>query len=196
MQVTQVILNFLDATLKKMKRSRKISFHIFYLTPVHSRSLYVGWASFDICSSHSGPLALELENTLPLLLRKLTTPERLQPNVDPLVVYSVPVPANPQGTCLMEELTAWALETWLFPLEGAASLWTSAVTARCLLPGRVLRTIVESDSTVRPLTKSSSTTVFFYLLKWIHIFFFSNSRGTLIFLNRILNRNPIYEKDK
>ena len=161
---------------------------------VHSSSLYVGWASFDIRGSHSGPLALELENALPLLLWKLTTPDRLQPNVDPSVVYSVPAPANPQGASLTEELTAWALETWLFPLEEAASLWT--FTARCLLPGRVLRTIVESDSTVRPLTKSSSTTVFFYLLKWIHIFFFSNSRGTLILLNRILNRNPIYEKDK
>ena len=137
---------------------------------VHSSSLYVGWASFDIRGSHSGPLALELENALPLLLWKLTTPDRLQPNVDPSVVYSVPAPANPQGASLTEELTAWALETWLFPLEEAASLWT--FTARCLLPGRVLRTIVESDSTVRPLTKSSSTTAFFYLLKQYYFFFF------------------------
>lgn len=164
---------------------------------VHPSSLYVGWASFDIRGSHSGPLALELENALPLLLWKLTTPDRLQPNVDPSAVYSVPAPANPRGASLTEELTAWALETWLFPLEEAASPWTSAVTARCLLPGHVLRTIVECDSTVRPLTKSSSTTAFFYLLKWIHLFFFlSNSRGTPILLNRILNRNPIYEKDK
>ena len=84
---------------------------------------------------------------------------------------------------------------FIIPLEGEASLWASQrCRARCLLLGRALRTIVESDSTVRPLTKSSNTTVFCYLLKWIHFFFFfSNSSGTLIFLNRILNRNPIWE---
>ena len=170
-----------------MKRSRKISFHIFYLTPVHSSSLYVGGASFDIRSSHAGPPALELGNAAPLLLRNRTTADRLQPNADSSAQWTL-------GCLPHDELTVWTPETSLFPWRGRLHYEPASAAARCLLLGHALRTVVESDSTVRPLTKSSNTTVFCYLLKWIHFFFFfSNSSGTLIFLNRILNRNPIWE---
>lgn len=162
---------------------------------MNSSSFYIGWASLDICSSHSGPPALELGNAVPLLLRNRTTADRLQPNADAPVTDSVPAQRT-LGCLPHEELTVWTPETSLFPWRGGFTM-SRRCHARYLLHGRVLRSAVESDSTVRPLTESSNTTVFCYLLKWIHFFFFlSNSSGTLIFLNRILNRNPIYEKDK
>lgn len=162
---------------------------------MHASSLYVGGASFDIRSSHSGPPPLELGNAVPLLLRNRTTADRLQPNADAPVTDSVPAQRT-LGCLPHEELTVWTPETSLFPWRGGFTM-SRRCHARYLLHGRVLRSAVESDSTVRPLTESSNTTVFCYLLKWIHFFFFlSNSSGTLIFLNRILNRNPIYEKDK
>ena len=148
-----------------MKRSRKISFHIFYLTPVHSSSLYVGGASFDIRSSHAGPPALELGNAAPLLLRNRTTAD-----YNPTRTRR---PSEPSGACLM---TSWPCERRRLhysPGGGGFTMSQPALHARCLLLGRALRTVVESDSTVRPLTKSSITTVFCYLLKWIHFFFFS-----------------------
>lgn len=162
---------------------------------MNSSSLYVGGASLDIRSSHAGPPALELGNAVPLLLRNRTTADRLQPNADAPVTDSVPAQRT-LGCLPHEELTVWTPETSLFPWRGGFTM-SRCCHARYLLHGRVLRSAVESDSTVRPLTESSNTTVFCYLLKWIHFFFFlSNSSGTLIFLNRILNRNPIYEKDK
>ena len=112
---------------------------------------------------------------------------RLQPNADSSAQWTL-------GCLPHDELTVWTPETSFFPWRGRLHYEPASAAARCLLLGHALRTVVESDSTVRPLTKSSNTTVFCYLLKWIHFFFFfSNSSGTLIFLNRILNRNPIWE---
>lgn len=82
------------------------------------------------------------------------------------------VPAQRTLGCLPhEELTVWTPETSLFPWRGGFTM-SRRCHARYLLHGRVLRSAVESDSTVRPLTESSNTTVFCYLLKWIHLFFF------------------------
>ena len=155
---------------------------------MHASSLYVGGASFDIRSSHSGPPPLELGNAVPLLLRNRTTADRLQPNADAPVTDSVPAQRT-LGCLPHEELTVWTPETSLFPWRGGFTM-SRRCHARYLLHGRVLRTVVESDSTIRPLNESLKMTIF-----WSNTFFFFSVIRKCFSLSRILNRNLMFGKD-
>ena len=156
-----------------MKRSRKISFHIFYLTPVHSSSLYAGGASFDIRSSHAGPLALELGNAVPLLLRNRTTAD-----YNPTRTRR---PSEPSGACLM---TSWPCERRRLHYSPGGGGFTMSQPAlprgACYLAmpsGLLWRAIQQSGLSLNPPTPlysaicwSEYTFFFFSLIVVEHLF--------------------------
>ena len=148
---------------KKMKRSRKISFHIFYLTPVHSSSLYVGGASFDIRSSHAGPLALELGNAVPLLLRNRTTAD-----YNPTRTRR---PSEPSGACLMTSRPCERRRLHYSPGGGGFTMSQPALPrGACYLAvpsGLLWRAIQQSGLSMNPWRW-----LFFYFLKQYFFFFF------------------------
>ena len=175
-----------------MKRSRKISFHIFYLTPVHSSSLYVGGASFDILAAATQDHWLwswetQFHSCFGTGLQQTTTQRGR------VGYWQCARPESPRVPA------SWRADRvnagdFIIPLEGEASLWASQrCRARCLLLGRALRTIVESDSTVRPLNESLKMTIFLFF-EAILFFFFSVIRKCFS-LSRILNRNLMFGKD-
>ena len=79
----------------------------------------------------------------------------------------------------------------IIPLVGEASLWTSTVIAQYLLHGRVLRTIVESESTVR----LSMNLQHHCILLLFEAILFSVIRKYFS-LSRTLSRNLMFGKDK
>ena len=95
---------------------------------------------------------------------------RLQPNADASVTDSVPA-QRALGCLPHDELTVWTPETSLFPWRGRLHYEPASAAARCLLLGHALRTVVESDSTVRPLNESLKMTIFLFFEAILFFFF-------------------------